>query len=68
MWLTLYEDLKPKQPKLKVGDQVRLSKTRKVFGKSYLPGWTEELFVVAEAIPGDPPLGLYKVEFRILEI
>ena len=58
--VNFYGDLKPKQPKLKVGDQVRLSKTRKVFGKSYLPGWSEELFVVAEAISGDPPY--YKIK------
>ena len=60
VWLTLYGDLEPKQPKLKVVDQVRLSKTRKVFGNSYLPRWTEELFVVAEAISDDPPY--YKIK------
>ena len=33
-----------RKPKLKVGDQVRLSMTRMRFGKGYLPGWTDELF------------------------
>ena len=34
------------EPKLKVGDRVRISKTRRVFKKGYLPSWTRELFTV----------------------
>ena len=59
-WLTLYGDLKPKKPKLKIGDKVRLSKMRRSFSKGYLPGWTEELFVVAKVILGNPPY--YKIK------
>ena len=29
-----------------VSDLVRISKERLVFGKGYLPNWTEEIFVV----------------------
>jgi len=45
----LYEKrLKAKRPppKLKVGDRVRLNKIHRTFEKGYLPGWTEEVFVV----------------------
>ena len=33
-------------PKLKVGDNVRISKYKNVFPKSYVPNWSEEVFVV----------------------
>ena len=39
-------------PKLKVGDRVRLSKKHCPFKKGYLPGWTEEVFVVQRVVPG----------------
>ena len=45
--------------KLKVGDKVRISKTRHVFDKGYLPNWTEEIFTVSEAIATSPPT--YKI-------
>ena len=38
------------KPKLKVGDKVRINKTRRVFNKSYLPNWTEEIFTVTESL------------------
>ena len=42
--------------RLQVGDQVRISKERRVFKKSYLPSWTEEIFTVAKRIPRSPPV------------
>ena len=33
-------------PKCRVGDRVRLNKKHRPFKKGYLPGWTEEVFVV----------------------
>ena len=33
-------------PKCRVGDRVRLNKKHRPFQKGYLPGWTEEVFVV----------------------
>jgi transposase InsO family protein len=45
----------PSQPRLKAGDRVRVSKTRRTFGKGYEPNWTEELFVVSEALRTTPP-------------
>ena len=41
---------KPPKPKLKVGDRVRLNKKYRVFKKGYLPGWTEEVFVVGRVM------------------
>ena len=41
VWLTLYGDLKPKKPKLKVRDKIRLSKMRRSFSKRYLFTWLD---------------------------
>ena len=57
VWLALYGD-KPttKQPTIKAGALVRVSKVREKFDKGYLPNWSQELFVVDKAEPGAPPL------------
>ncbi len=34
------------KPKFKVGDKVRISRTKAIFEKGYLPNWSEELYVV----------------------
>ena len=48
VWNTLYgKRQKSGKPKLKVGDIVRISKTRRTFKKGYLPNWSDELFTVA---------------------
>ena len=65
VWKTLYGDKNKKQqrlqrPRLNVGDRVRLNKKFKQFKKSYLPGWTEEVFVVKRARRGKVPS--YKIE------
>ena len=44
-----------KKPKFKVGDRVRLNKIHRTFAKGYLPGWTEEVFVVHRVVPGPVP-------------
>ena len=59
VWQTLYGDIQARKPKLNVGDTVRLATTRATFQKGYLPKWTEELFVLAQALSGDPPY--YKI-------
>ena len=49
VWYQLYgrgKNRKRKPAKFKVGDRVRISKTRRVFKKGYLPSWTRELFTV----------------------
>ena len=50
---------KGKKVPLKVGDRVRLNKKYRVFKKSYSPGWTEEVFLVARVTPGVVPT--YKI-------
>lgn len=47
-------------PKLKVGDKVRLNKKHRVFEKGYLPGWTEEVFLVVK-IDTVRPVVTYKL-------
>ena len=56
VWLTLYADSsRIEAPKLSVGDYVRISKTRGNFQKGYFPNWSEELFIITEALQGKPP-------------
>ena len=57
VWRTLYREdaLKRILPKLKVGDKVRISKTRHVFQKEYTQNWTEEIFTISKSIPSNPP-------------
>ena len=50
-----------KKPRLKVGDKVMLSKVRRTFKKGYLPGWTEEIFIV------DRVLNTYVPSYKIKE-
>ena len=40
------EDLNKKNPKFKVGDHVRISKYKNIFGKGYTPNWSEEVFII----------------------
>lgn len=51
--------LKKVQPLFQIGDQVRLSKNKKTFKKSYLPNWTEEIFTVSKRLDTNPPT--YKI-------
>jgi hypothetical protein len=48
------------KPKLKIGDKVRISKTRRTFDKGYLPNWTEEIFTISETRSTSPPTYLLK--------
>ena len=40
------EESNKKDPKLKVGDHVRISKYKNIFAKGYAPNWLEEVFVI----------------------
>lgn len=57
VWERLYSGrLKRVQPiVLGVGDRVRLNKKFRTFKKSYLPGWTEEVFVIDRVKRGPVP-------------
>ena len=42
--------------KFKLGDQVRISKSRRTFKKGYLPLWPQKIFIVTKMIPRVPPI------------
>ena len=42
------EDSTEKDPKFKVGDNVRVSKYKKIFARGYTPNWSDEVFVVSQ--------------------
>jgi len=46
--------IKKAKPKLQVGDTVRISETRRVFKKGYLPSWTRELFKIDQLFHTHP--------------
>ena len=35
-----------KDPKFKVGDNLKISKYKKVFARAYTPNWSEEVFII----------------------
>ena len=58
VWNRLYDDKKKKKKKshLKVGDRVRLNAKHRTFQKAYLPGWTEEVFIITRVdLDGNVP-------------
>lgn len=61
MWKPLWLKDYNKKPRyaFSEGDFVRISKTRRQFKKSYLPGWTEEQFIIKHRIPKAVPM--YKI-------
>ena len=40
------KEVNDKDPKFKVGDQVRISKCKNIFAKGYMPNWSEEIFII----------------------
>ena len=40
------KEINDKGSKFKVGDHVRISKCKNIFGKGYTPNWSEEVFVI----------------------
>ena len=49
-----------KQTKIKVGDYVRINKTKRTFDKGYLPNWTQELFQISDVVKTQFPT-TYKI-------
>lgn len=62
MWETLYGDDVDKrvQFKFQVGDRVRISKVKRLFEKSYLPNFTEEMFTIHKRFARQVPV--YKLK------
>ena len=40
------KEVNDKNPKFKVGDQVRISKYKNIFAKGYMLNWSEEIFII----------------------
>ncbi|GFT65431.1 uncharacterized protein TNCV_1902051 [Trichonephila clavipes] len=55
LYKLLYKIDSPIRLRFAVKDVVRISKARKVFRKGYLPGWTEETFIIYKRYPTNPP-------------
>ena len=53
--------LSKQQPKFKVGDYVRINKTKHTFEKGYLPNWTQELFQISAVVKTQSPI-TYEIE------
>ena len=43
-----------------LGDRVRISKTKNIFDKGYMPNWTFEYFIIKTIIPSLPPTYILK--------
>lgn len=58
VWETLYGDVDNKRVRFKfqVGDRVRISKVKRLFEKSYLPNFSEEMFTVHKRIARQVPV------------
>ena len=44
------EESNEKDPIFKVGDHVRIPKSKNVFSKGYIPNWSEEIFIVKKKV------------------
>ena len=62
VWVTLYSSALGglPLPKFRVGDTVRVSRYKSIFGKGYKANFTEEIFKVMRVLRGDP--NLYELE------
>ena len=45
-YIDFKKEINNKDPKFKVGDQVRISKYKNIFARGYMPNWSEEIFVI----------------------
>ena len=57
VWRNLYPDrfkINNLTPKFSVGDEVRITKKKKVFEKGYTTRWTEEIFTIKEILNTNP--------------
>ena len=41
-------EVNDKDPKFEIGDHLRISKYKNIFGKGYTPNWPEEGFVISK--------------------
>lgn len=60
MYAKRFKKKRSSKPSFRVGDRVRLNKKYRTFQKSYLPGWTEEVFIVRDV--RRVPIPTYKIQ------
>ena len=51
-------DSNTKKAKLKIGDQVRITKYKNIFAKGYAPNWSGQVFVISK-VKNTVPCTLY---------
>ena len=49
-YIDFKKEVNDKNPKFKVGDQVRISKYKNIFAKGYMPNWSEEIFIIKKIL------------------
>ena len=47
-YIDIEKEVNDKDPKIKVGDHVRISKYKNIFAKGYTPDWSEEVFAISK--------------------
>ena len=47
-YIDFENEVNDKDPKFKVGDNVRISKYKNIFAKGYTPNWSEEDFAIGK--------------------
>ena len=47
-YIDFEKEVNNKDPKFKVGDNVRISKYKDIFAKGYTPNWSGEIFVISK--------------------
>ena len=47
-YIDFEKEVNDKDPKFKVGDNVRISKYKNIFAKGYKPNWSEEVFIISK--------------------
>ena len=59
-----------KEPKFKIGDNIRISKYKSIFAKGYTPNWSQEVFIINKiknTVPGTYVLVIWMVK-KFLEV
>ena len=49
IYIDFNEENNEEGTKVKVGDNVRISKFKNIFAKGYVPNWSDEVFVIKES-------------------
>ena len=56
----LYDDDIVINFKFKIGDYCRISEEKKLFDKGYTPNWSDEIYIISNLIPSNPPRYILK--------